>query len=137
MADMKTLTLNGTTYEIQDEKARTDIDNMKPLLLNADDLALYDTDPTYGDEALAAIIAGRQILVKTPNASGDSYVANFSPVYMYQVPNVSNNYLYLYYLRDEKQTIDLSAAGLSTIQMPIYAELKMKLSQTYTECPLV
>ena len=85
---------------------------------------------------MEAIIAGRQILVRTPTESGDSYVENYSPVYMYQVPNVNNNYLYLFYLRDEKQTIDLSAIGLGQVQMPVYAELKMKLSQTYTECPL-
>lgn len=128
MSNMNTLTINGTLYHVNDA--------MKPLLLDADMLASYNTDSQYGDEALEAIIAGRQILVKTPNASGDSYVVNYSPVYMYQVPNRDNNYLYLFYLRDEKQTIDLSAVGLGQIQMPVYADLKMKLSQTYTECPL-
>ncbi len=136
MSYMKTLTLNGITYEITDEKARNDINNMQPLLLNADDLGLYDTEPVYGDEALEAIITGRQILVKTPNVSGDSYVASYSPVYMYQIPNVNNNYLYLFYLKDEKRYIDLSVLGAETVEIPIYGELKMKLSQTYTECPL-
>lgn len=137
MAEMKTLTINDTLYDgFVDKKARESIEKQKPLLLNADDLASYNTDPVYGDEALEAIIAGRQILVRTPTVSGDSYVENYSPVYMYQVPNVNNNYLYLFYLRDEKQTIDLSAIGLGQVQMPVYAELKMKLSQTYTECPL-
>lgn len=133
MAEMKTLTINGTTYEIKDEFARN---TLKPLLLDADMSASYDSDAQYGDVALQAILDGRQILIKTPNASGDSYVANYSPVYMYQVPNQNNNYLYLYYLRDEKQTVDLSAVGLGQIQMPVYDDLKMKLSQTYTECPL-
>lgn len=137
MAEMKTLTINDTLYDgFVDKKARESIEKQKPLLLNADDLASYNTDSVYGDEALEAIIAGRQILVRTPTVSGDSYVENYSPVYMYQVPNVNNNYLYLFYLRDEKQTIDLSAIGLGQVQMPVYAELKMKLSQTYTECPL-
>ena len=137
MAEMKTLTINDTLYDgFVDKKARESIEKQKPLLLNADDLALYNTDSVYGDEALEAIIAGRQILVRTPTVSGDSYVENYSPVYMYQVPNVNNNYLYLFYLRDEKQTIDLSAIGLGQVQIPVYAELKMKLSQTYTECPL-
>lgn len=130
MTEMRTLTLeNENTSKVY--KLTT-----KPLLLDANMSTSYDTDTQYGDEALQAIIDGRQILVKTPNASGDSYVVNYSPVYMYQVPNQNNNYLYLFYLRDEKQTIDLSAAGLGQIQMPVYADLKMKLSQTYTECPL-
>lgn len=128
MSDMKTLTLNGKKFIVNDA--------LKPLLLDADMLASYNTDPKYGDEALAAIIAGRQILVKTPNSSGDSYVSNYSPVYMYQVPNKDNNYLYLFYLRDEKQEINLSAIGLGTVQIPVHADLKMRLSQTYTECPL-
>lgn len=136
MADMKTLTLNGTLYEVNDETARTGIDNMKPLVLNADDSSTYESDSTYGDEALAAILAGRQILVRTPNADGGTYTAIFSPILTYQLPNVDNNYLYLFYLRDEKQDLDLTAAGLGTIQMPVYGELKMLLSQTYTECPL-
>ena len=134
MAEMKTLTINGATYEIKDEFARN---TLKPLLIDADMSASYDSDDThYGDEALQAILDGKQILVKTPNVSGDSYVASFSPIYMYQVPNQNNNYLYLFYLTDEKQNIDLSAMGMGTVQIPVYSQLKMKLSQTYTECPL-
>lgn len=130
MTEMKTLTLKSNdfnqTYEI----------GMKPLILDADMATTYDTDSQYGDEALQAILDGRQILVKTPNADGGTYTVNYSPVYMYQVPNKDNNYLYLFYLRDEKQSIDLSAMGLEIIQIPLYGQLKMKLSQTYTECPL-
>ena len=133
MAEMKTLTINGTTYEIKDEYARN---TMKPLLLDADMASTYDAEPQYGDEALAAVIAGRQILIKTPNADGKTYNANYSPVYMYQVPNKDSDYLYLFYLKDEKQTIDLSAVGMGQFQMPLYGELQMKLSRTYTECPL-
>lgn len=137
MADMKTLDLNGTLYDgFVDNVARAGVENLKPLLLDADMTATYDTDSQFGDIALQAILDGRQILVKTPNASGDSYVDNYSPVYMYQVPNQNNNYLYLFYMRDEKQNIDLSALGIGTVQIPVHSQLKMKLSQTYTECPL-
>lgn len=134
---MRSLTLdNGEskkTYCVEDGNIREEV---KPLLLDADMLASYNTDPKYGDEALTAILAGRQILVKTPNADGGEYTKIFSPVYMYQLPNANNNYLYLFYLRDEKQNLDLSALGKGTIQMPVYGELKMRLSQEYTECPL-
>lgn len=136
MAEMKTLTLNGSLFNINDKTAREGVENQKPLLLDADMLASYNTDPQYGDEALQAILDGRQILVRTPNADGGTYTAIYSPVYMYQIPNIDNDHLYLYYLRDEKQNLDLSAAGLGTIQMPVYADLKMCLSQKYMECPL-
>ena len=128
MTNMKTLTINNKKYIVNDA--------MKPLLLDAEMAATYDAEAQYGDEALAAVIAGRQILVKTPNADGRTYNANYSPVYMYQVPNKDSNYLYLYYLKDEKQTIDLSAVGIGQFQMPLYGELQMQLSKTYTECPL-
>lgn len=108
---------------------------MAPLVLDAQ--ADYTADAARGDEALEAILAGRQILVRTPNASGDSYVANYSPVYMYQLPNYQNSYLYLFYLRDEKQ--DLSALlgqPAGTVVMPVYGQLKMLLSKTYNGSPL-
>ena len=108
---------------------------------------MYLNDSAYGDEALEAILSGRQILVRTPNADmigrPNAYVytekhnsALFSPVLTYHVPNYDNDYLYLFYLRDEKQTLDLSAAGLGVVQMPVYGQLKMKLSKKYMECPL-
>lgn len=109
----------------------------RPLVLDADMLASYNTDPAYGDEALEAILNGRQIVVRVPNASGDDYVATYSPIYMYQIPNKENNYLYLFYLKDEKQTVDLSALGVGTIQIPVYGELKMLLSKEYNGTPLV
>ena len=133
MAEMKTLTINGTTYEIKDDFARR---TLKPMLLDADMLASYNTDPQYGDAALQAIIDGRQILVKTPNRDGGKTVCNYSPVYFYQIPNENCDHLWLFYLRDEKQVIDLSAVGLGQIEMPIQADLKMCLSKEYTECPL-
>lgn len=107
----------------------------QPLLLNADDT--YENDSRYGDKALEAIKTGRQILVRVKNASGENYVANYSPVYMYQVPNQQNDYLYLFFLKDEKQ--DLSAlVGMpaGTVLMPTYGQLKMKLSQYYNSNPL-
>lgn len=129
MSNMKTLTINGAQFTV--------LDAVKPLILDANMTSTYDNDSQYGDEALAAILAGRQILVKTPNASGNNYIANLSPVYMYQVP-VNSDYLYLFYIRDEKQVIDLSVATpeLGEVSLPIHGQLQMKLSQTYTECPL-
>lgn len=109
----------------------------KPLLLDADMAETYLNDSSYGDAALEAIKNDKQILVRVPNASGDNYVANYSPVYMYQVPNYANKYLYLFYLRDEKQ--DLSALlgqPAGTVLMPTYGQLKMLLSQEYNSNPL-
>lgn len=128
MSNMKTLTVNDKKYIVNDA--------MKPLLLDADMLASYNTDPQYGDAALQAILDGRQILVKTPNRDGGTTVHNYSPVYFYQIPNKDNDHLYLFYLTDEKQIIDLSAMGLGQIPLPVQADLKMVLSKTYTECPL-
>lgn len=128
MTNLRTLEVNGTTYAVTDA--------MKPFLLDEEMASTYNADPQYGDAALQAVLDGRQILVRTPNISGDNYVASFSPVYFYQVPNQNSDYLYIFYLKDEKQTIDLSLVGLGQIQMPIYGELQMKLSKNYTECPL-
>ena len=128
MTNLRTLEVNGTTYAVTDA--------MKPFLLDEEMASTYNADSQYGDAALQAVLDGRQILVRTPNISGDNYVASFSPVYFYQVPNQNSDYLYLFYLKDEKQTIDLSLVGLGQIQMPIYGELQMKLSKEYTECPL-
>ena len=110
--------------------------NLAPLVLDATLTETYNADSKYGDEALEAILKGRQILVRTPNADGGNYTRIFSPVYMYHIPNYENKYLYLFYLKDEKQTIDLTALGMGQIQMPIYGELKMRLSKKYNECPL-
>ena len=108
----------------------------KPLLLNEDMKDTYLTDPTYGDTALECIKAGRQILVKVPNTVSGGYTVNYSPVYMYQVPNHENNFLYLFYLTDRKNNIDLTQLGLGIIQVPIHDQLKMILSETYNSNPL-
>ena len=109
----------------------------KPIKLDANMAETYLNDSSYGDAALEAIKDCKQILVKVPNASGDNYVASYSPVYMYQVPNYANKYLYLFYLRDEKQ--DLSALlgqPAGTVMMPTYGQLKMLLSHEYNSDPL-
>lgn len=127
---------NGIYYEIITYEKEAGC-NLATLVLYSEDAETYTSEATYGDEALAAILSGRQILVRVPNASGDNYVATYSPVLTYQLPNQDNEYLYLFYLKDEKQEIDLSALGLGTIQMPVYGELKMLLSQTYSATPLI
>lgn len=126
---MKTLTINGNKYEVSGE--------LEPLVLYHENAGEYDSNTDMGDKALEAILNGRQILVRVPNSDGKTYTAIFSPVLMYQLPNNESDYLYLFYLKDEKQNIDLSALGVGTVQIPIYGELQMKLSTTYHECPLV
>ena len=105
-----------------------------PLLLNVDNADTYLENSSYGDEALEAIKNNRQILVKVPNADGGVYTAIYSPVMMYQIPNFENKYLYLFFLRDEKN--DLTQAVGYSIQVPTYGQLKMLLSQEYNSNPL-
>ena len=107
-----------------------------PLLLNADNANIYLNDPRYGDEALEAIQTGRQILVRVPNADGKHYTGIYTPIMMYQLPQ-DGQYLYMFYLRDEKQ--DLSALlgqPAGTVILPTYGEFKMLLSQYYNSNPL-
>lgn len=127
---------DGYATEAFVNNALADYSN-SPLLLNADSAETYSSDSGYGDEALEAILKGRQILVRTPNADGGTFTAIYSPVYMYQLPNYQNNFLYLFYLRDEKQ--DLSALlgqPAGTVLMPVYGQLKLLLSRTYNASPL-
>lgn len=108
----------------------------KPLILDANLSDYYGGHPEAGDEALEAIKSGRQILVRVPNADGKSYTAIYTPIMMYQLPQ-DGQYLYLFYLRDEKQ--DLSAAlGLpaGTVALPTYGEFMMLLSKYYNSNPL-
>lgn len=95
----------------------------------------------YGDDALQAILNGRQVLIKVPNIGGGTYTANFMPVLQYQLPNVDNNYLYLIYLKDgiaQNLTTELGKlmSGGSPDFSNLYGEIKMMLKQTYTSCPL-
>ena len=127
---MKTV-LSGLKQHIGDTQG-----DKRPVLLSADVAETYLIDSSYGDSTLEAIKDGKQILVRVPNASGDNYVASYSPVYMYQLP-CDGQYLYLFYLRDEKQ--DLSALlgqPAGTVMMPTYGQLKMLLSQRYDHDPL-
>lgn len=107
------------------------------LRLSEDKKDVYLQDASYGDSALAAIKSGREILVKVPNASDDNYVANYSPIYKFQVPAYENNYLYLFYIKDENR--DLSALlgqPAGTVLVPAYGQLKMLLSREYNSDPL-
>ena len=107
----------------------------KPFVLYEEKSIDYLENPLIGDQVMEAILAGRQILVRVPNADGGKHTAVYSPVYMYQLPNYENEYLYLFYLKDEKQ--DLSNVIGYPIQMPVYGELKLLLSKTYNATPLV
>lgn len=97
----------------------------------------YTESTIAGDMAIEAIQEGKQILIKTPNRDNGTTTAIYSPVLTYQLPNVDNNYLYLFYLRDEKQDLGVNL-GLpeGTIMMPVYGELDLKLSNPYGHSPL-
>ena len=100
---------------------------------------------TYGDDALQAILEGRQIYVKVPNAGGvgsvDNIYANFMPVIQYQLPQNGNDYLTLVYLKDGiANNLIAGLTGMMQGDMSgmanIYGEITMLLSQSYSECPL-
>jgi hypothetical protein len=127
---------NGSAKQIAANNIGAGAANLKPLILDATLSDYYGGNSEAGDEALEAIKAGRQILVRVPNASGDNYVATYSPIYMYQVP-LDGMYLYLFYLKDEKQ--DLSALlgqPAGTVVMPTYGEFTMLLSKKYDSNPI-
>lgn len=109
---------------------------IKPLILDANLSDYYGGNSEAGDEALEAIKTGRQILVRVPNADGGNYTAIYTPIMMYQMPQ-NGQYLYLFYLRDEKQ--DLSALlgqPAGTVLLPTYGEFTMLLSKKYDSNPL-
>ena len=96
---------------------------------------------TYGDDALAAILEGRQIYVKVPNKYEGNLYANFMPVIQYQLPDQNNNYLNLFYLKDgiaENLLAALQAAmqGDPSALTAVFGAVEMTLSQSYAECPL-
>ena len=107
----------------------------EPLVLYADKASEYENDSSIGEKALKYIMEGKQIYVRVPNADGGDYTAIYSPVLTYQLPNKMNSYLYLFFLKDEKQ--DLSALGLTGVQLPAYGQLKLKLSRDYNQTPLL
>ena len=106
----------------------------EPIVLDAN--TNYENDTEAGEATLKAIMEGRNVVVRVPNADGGNYTAIYSPIYMYQLPNYMNPYLYLFYLKDEKQTLNLSAMGMGTIELPIYGQIKMHLSRDYNQTPL-
>lgn len=117
---------NGNILQVVDGQWKA-VDALKdPLVLHVEKAAEYTEDATIGDEALNAILTGRQIVIRVPNADGGKYTAIYSPVYMYQLPNYQNKYLYLFYLND----------GLDASGMPSYSQLKMLLSKEYNYSPL-
>lgn len=110
--------------------------------------SMYLDDSRYGNEALSAIKNGKPIFVRVPPAAfitgnfspaecASQNTALFSPVYHYQLPNNSDNkYLYLFYLRDEKTEVDLSALGLGRVQLPVYGQIKLKVDNSSSKCQL-
>lgn len=127
---------SGATKQLSVTEIKATAMNNKPLILDAELSDYYGGNAEMGDAALEAIKTGRPILVKVPNARGGNYVVNYSPIYMYQVPT-DGMYLYLFYLRDEKQ--DLSALlgqPAGTILLPTYGEFMMLLSQYSNSDPL-
>ena len=130
-------------YKIVEEVHKLDpkflpdsVANPKPLILDANLSDYYGGHAEAGDEALEAIKTGRQILVRVPNADGGTDTAIYCPIMMYQVPQ-NGQYLYMFYLRDEKQDLS-SALGLpaGTVVLPTYGEFMMLLSKRYDSNPL-
>lgn len=111
----------------------------RPLVLDA--TIDYAHLPYVGDEALQAILDGRQILVKVPNANGQTLYANYMPVFQYQLPDQNNSYLTLLYMKDGLANNLVAALG-SMMQggqpnfSTVYGQLDLPLSKTYTETPL-
>ena len=143
------VTLNGAFYQrrtedvkitilhkMQEEKILVRSDGTpltKPLIL--DPSIDYSVLPFKGDETLQAIIDGREILIRVPNADGKNFTANYMPIVQRQLPNIDNNYLYLIYMKDgieENFKTALSTGDFSAL----YGQIKMELSKTYTETPL-
>lgn len=96
---------------------------------------------TYGDDALQAILEGRQIYVKVPNVNDNTLYTNFMPVLQYQLPTNNNDYLTLFYLKDGIATNLVTALqgmmqGNTSGMSAVFGEITMLLSESYKECPL-
>jgi hypothetical protein len=102
--------------------------NRKPYIIDSE---AY----TYGDDALAAILEGRQILIKVPNKKESTLYSNFMPVLQYQLPDINNNYLSLFYLKDGIAENIMTAMQTGSFD-GVYGTIEMMLSKTYAECPL-
>lgn len=105
----------------------------EPVVLYPNSADYYLEDPTYGDAVLDAITTGKQILIRVPNADDQGHTAIYSPVLMYQLPNHSHSFVYLFYLKDDKQDLSSLVPGM---QLPTYGELKLKVSKVYEMSPL-
>lgn len=90
---------------------------------------------TYGDDALAAILEGRQVLIKVPNKHESTLYSNFMPVLQYQLPNSNNDYLILFYLKDGIAENIMTAMATGSFD-GVFGTIEMMLSQAYAECPL-
>lgn len=102
--------------------------NVKPYVIDSE---AY----TYGDDALQAILDGKQIFIKVPNKDGGSLYNNFMPVIQYQLPNENNDYLTLFYLKDGIAENIMYAMATNSFD-GVFGEITMQLSQKYSECPL-
>ncbi len=98
----------------------------EPFVLYADKAESYVDDAETGEATMKAIMEGRQILVRVPNADGGKYMALYSPILMYQLPNYLARHLYLFYLND----------GVNAQGLPSYNQLKIAVSRDYNQTPL-
>lgn len=98
----------------------------EPFVLYAEKAESYVDDADTGEAVMKAIMEGRQIVVRVPNADGGNYMALYSPVLMYQLPNYLARHLYLFYLND----------GVNEMGLPSYSQLKIAVSRDYNQTPL-
>lgn len=98
----------------------------EPFVLYAEKAESYVDDADTGEAVMKAIMEGRQIVVRVPNADGGNYMALYSPVLMYQLPNYLARHLYLFYLND----------GVNEMGLPSYNQLKIAVSRDYNQTPL-
>lgn len=126
------ISFNYTTVQAEEFFYIKSRSSNEPLILYAD---TDNPNINNGDEALAAIASGRQILIRINNADSGNYTAVYSPVYQYQLPNYQNNYLYLFYIKSEM--IDITNIVGFPLHIPTYGELQLELSNTYNQTPLL
>lgn len=98
----------------------------EPFVLYAEKAESYVDDADTGEAVMKAIMEGRQIVVRVPNADGGRYMALYSPILMYQLPNYLARHLYLFYLND----------GVNAQGLPSYNQLKIAVSRDYNQTPL-
>lgn len=124
--------------QVQADWSESDENNVAFIKNKPDINSVYVIDSeayTYGDDALDAILKGKQILIKVPNKTGGTLFSNFMPVLQYQLPNENNNYLILIYLKDGIAENIMTALQTGSFD-GVYGTIQMMLSETYTECPL-